>query len=215
MIIDLTHQLKNKLPVFPGTIEPSFVQANTVEKDGFAELNMTMSTHTGTHVDAPCHIIANGKSLDQLPLEKFIGKAIVIDCTQVTSISMEIISLEFLQSEEDKIKQVEFILFYTGWQQKWDTPDYLEDFPTLTQEAAEWLLKFPLKGLGFDAISVDRVSDFALPNHHLLLGHEILIIENLINIDQLTDQFFEFNCIPLHIENSDASPVRAFARIND
>jgi arylformamidase len=209
MIIDLTHKLRNNLPVFPGTIEPSFVQVNTIEKDGFAELNMTMSTHTGTHMDAPSHIIAGGKSLDQLTLERFIGKAMVIDCTQVNSLS-----LEFLQSKEDKIKHVDFVLFYTGWQHKWDTSNYLEDFPTLTTEAVEWLLRFHLKGLGFDAISPDKVSDPALPNHHLLLGNEVLIIENLINLDQLIDQSFEFNCIPLHIKNTDGSPVRAFAQID-
>jgi arylformamidase len=208
MIIDLTHKLRNGLPVYPGTIEPSFVQANTVVKDGFAELNMTMSTHTGTHMDAPCHIILYGKSLDQLPLERFIGKATVIDCTQVTSIS-----LELLQSKQAQIKEVEFILFYTGWQGKWNTPDYLEKFPTLTIEAAKWLLNFRLKGLGFDAISVDKVEDIDLPNHNLLLGSEVLIIENLINLDKLVDQFFEFNAIPLFIQNADGSPIRAFARV--
>ena len=208
MIIDLTHSLRNNLPVFPGTIEPSFVRVNTVERDGFGELNMTMSTHTGTHMDAPSHIITGGKSLDQLPLEQFIGKATVIDCTRVDSLSVE-----FLQSKEDKIKPVDFVLFYTSWQQKWDTPHYLEDFPTLTKEAVEWLLKFPIKGLGFDAISPDKVSDAALPNHHLLLGNEVLIIENLTNLNLLIDQYFEFNCIPLQIENADGSPVRAFARV--
>lgn len=209
MIIDLTHKLRSNLPVFPGTIEPSFVRVNTIAKDGFAELNMTMSTHTGTHIDAPCHIIANGKSLDQLSLDQFIGKAMVINCTGVTSIS-----LELLQSKEESIKQVEFILFYTGWQHKWNTPDYLEKFPTLTQEATEWLLKFPLKAIGFDAISVDKVEDITLPNHNLLLGNGILIIENLINLDQLIDLSFEFYCIPLHIKNADGSPVRAFARVD-
>lgn len=209
MIIDLTHKLKNNLPVFPGTIEPHFVRVNTVEKDGFAELNMAMSTHTGTHMDAPSHIIAGGKSLDQLPVEHFIGKAVVIDCRQVHSLS-----LELLQAKEDKIKNVDFVLFYTGWQHMWDRPDYLENFPVLTQEAVEWLFTFHLKGLGFDAISPDKVSDAALPNHHLLLGNEVLIIENLTNLDQLIDQYFEFNCIPLQIENADGSPVRAFARID-
>jgi arylformamidase len=65
-IIDLTHLLNSDITVYPGTEKPVFVQANTVEKDGFAEQKMTMYTHTGTHIDAPFHMLANGKSLDQM-----------------------------------------------------------------------------------------------------------------------------------------------------
>jgi kynurenine formamidase len=193
--------------MFPGVIEPIFAQSNTIQKDGFALLTMTMCLHTGTHIDAPCHIIPDTKSLDAFPIEKFIGKGITIDCTQISSIS-----LDFLKSKEKEIKEAEFILFYTGWQNKWNTPNYFDEFPTLTTDAVEWLLTFHLKALGFDAISVDTIADNNLPNHHLLLKKEILIIENMMNLDKLIDEDFELNCIPLKIEKSDGSPIRAFAR---
>ena len=208
MIIDLTHILKNEISVYPDTISPLFEQGNTIEKDGFSELNMTMCTHTGTHIDAPAHIIPNAKSLNDFPIDKFIGNAIVVDCSGKNSIS-----LEFLKLIEDKIEQIDFILFYTGWQEKWNTPNYYDRFPTLTQEVVEWLLKFKLKALGFDTISVDKMCDDKLPNHHLLLQREILIIENMTNLDKLIGNSFELNCIPLKIENADGSPIRAFGRI--
>jgi kynurenine formamidase len=208
MTIDLTHTLKNNITVYPGTIGPTFEEGNTIAKDGFAELTMTMCTHTGTHMDAPCHIIQNTKSLDEFPMEKFIGKAIVLDCSQISSIS-----LNFLKLKEAEIKEKDFILFYTGWQDKWNTPNYFDEFPTLTTEAVEWLLTFNLKALGFDAISVDRLADNNLPNHHLLLNKEILIIENMMNLDKLINKDFELNCIPLKIQKADGSPIRAFARL--
>ncbi len=208
MIVDLTHTLKNEITVYPGTVSPIFEQGNTIEKDGFAELNMTMCTHTGTHIDAPSHIISNANSLNDFTIDKFIGNAIVVDCSKKKSIS-----LEFLNLIEEEIEQIDFILFYTGWQEKWNTPHYFDEFPVLTQEAVEWLLKFKLKALGFDTISVDKLTDVKLPNHHLLLQREILIIENMTNLDKLIGNSLELNCIPLKIENSDGSPIRAFARI--
>lgn len=208
MIIDLTHHLKNGITVYPGTIGPKFETGNTIEKDGFAELNMTLCTHTGTHMDAPSHIIKGARSLDQFPVEKFIGKGAVVDCSEVNSID-----LNFLKRQLVNPGDFDFILFYTGWQHKWNTPNYFDPFPTLTTEAVKWLLNFELKALGFDAISVDGMDDPSLPNHHLLLPKEILIIENMANLDRLIGKGFELNCIPLLISNSDGSPVRAFARI--
>ncbi len=208
MIVDLTHTLKNEITVFPGTVSPKFEQESTIEKDGFAELSITMCSHTGTHMDAPAHIIPNSKSLNDFTLDKFVGRGIVVDCSRKRSIN-----LEFLKQIQEKIEQTDFILFYTGWHKKWNSPNYFDEFPSLTQKAVEWLLKFKLKALGFDTISVDKLTDVKLPNHHLLLQKEILIIENMTNLDKLIGNLFELNCIPLKIENSDGSPIRAFARI--
>jgi len=208
MIVDLTHTLNNNITVYPGTVHPTFEPGNTIKKDSFAELNIKMSTHSGTHIDAPAHIFPNGKSSDKFPIEKFVGKAIVIDCSEKDSIG-----LDLLKPLEARIKQTHFILFYSGWQEKWNTPNYFDEFPTLTTEAIEWLLNFDLKALGFDTISVDKLKSNKLPNHHLLLEKEVLIIENMTNLEKLINTQFELNCIPLKIENSDGSPVRAFARI--
>lgn len=208
MIIDLTHTLKNNITVYPGTPGPAFIPCATIEKDGFAESSIIMTTHIGTHMDAPCHILPGARSLEQFPLEQFMGKGMVLDCTQASSIT-----LDLLRPKEEQIRQCAFVLFYSGWQQKWNTPRYFDPFPTLTTEATRWLLRFPLKALGFDAISVDTMTDDALPNHHLLLQKEVLIIENLTNLDQLVGKDFQLYCIPLKIDRADASPVRAFAQM--
>jgi arylformamidase len=208
-IIDLTHCLNNNITVYPGTLHPEFKPCSTFEKDGFAELKMTMVTHTGTHIDAPSHIYKNAKSLDRFPIEKFTGMAIVIPC-----LNRKEIDLDYLKTFENKITQTDFIIFYTGWQEKWNTADYFDFFPTLSKEAAHWLSGFKLKGLGFDTISADKVSSTDLPIHHVLLEKEIIIIENLSNLDKLPTDFYTFQCIPLKIKNADGSPVRALAMID-
>jgi arylformamidase len=212
MVIDLTHLVNSKMTVYPDTVKPAFELYNTIEKDGFAELKMTFCTHTGTHIDAPSHILKNRRSLDQFPVDKFIGRAITIPC-----LNLNVIGLEYLKAYTKKIAQVEFILFFTGWQYKWNTEHYFENFPVLSGEAAKWLTTFKLKGIGFDAISADRINipgkeaSLALPNHSILLGNEVLLIENLTNLDKLPEDIFTFQCMPLKIENADGSPVRAIA----
>ncbi|MCK9211752.1 MAG: cyclase family protein [Ignavibacteriaceae bacterium] len=211
-IIDLTQVLNETMPVYPGTLKPKFEKSYSIDKNGFAEINMTLVSHTGTHIDAPCHILKGARSLDRFPVEKFIGKAIVIPCEGRSEIS-----LSYLKTFEEKIAQVAFILFYTGWQNKWGTEAYFNDCPTLTKEAAMWLTNFKLDGIGFDAFSVDKmgsaevITSETLPNHFILLAKEILLIENLTNLDKLPDDIFMFQCLPLKIEDADGSPIRAIA----
>ncbi len=207
-MIDLTHTLNNNISIYPGTMGPVIEPSAIISENGYAELSLSMRTHAGTHIDAPCHIVPKTKSLDELPIEKFIGKGVVIDCTNNNSISLDLLKLM-----EHQIKQSEFILFYTAWQYKWETASYLDDFPTLTIKAIEYLLNFNIKAVGFDVISADKMGSTKLPNHNLLLKNEVLIIENLTNLNKLIGKEFELNCIPLKIEGADGSPVRAFARI--
>ena len=214
-LIDLTHTLNENITVYPDTVGPKFESLNNVDKHGFAEMKVEMVLHSGTHIDAPCHILKDTKSLDQFPLDKFIGKAIVIPCHDRKEIDVE-----FLKPYEKKISMVDFVLFYTGWQENWKTEKYYNNCPTPTQEAAEWLTKFNLKGIGIDSFSVDKivsahiVTQENLPNHYILLEKEFILIENLTNLDKLPDYIFIFQCIPLKIENADGSPVRAMAIID-
>jgi kynurenine formamidase len=215
-VIDLTQLLNEKMTVYPDTTPPTFVVTNTVEKNGYREHQISMLSHTGTHIDAPCHILLDGKSLDQFSMNKFIGRAMVIDCK-----GRHEISFDYLQTFESKIAEVDFILFYTGWQNKWNTSGYFEDCPIPTKEAAHYLTGFKLKGVGLDAFSLDKInSAFAvneenLPNHHILLKKEIILIENLTNLDKLPEFGFTFQGFPLKVENADGSPVRAVAVIDE
>jgi len=211
-MIDLTHLLNEQISVYPDTIGPEIISLNNVAEHGFAEMQVKMVLHSGTHIDAPRHIVPGGKALSDFPLEQFCGNALVIPCA-----GLESITSDFLKAFEPQIERVDFILFYTGWQTKWKTDAYFQNCPSLTREAATWLTTFALKGIGLDAFSVDPivsahvVTEENLPNHHILLGKEILLIENLTNLDKLPDTIFDFQCLPLKIEHADGSPVRAVA----
>lgn len=208
MIVDLTHALFNGMTHFPGTREPRFDILNSLEVNGFAEIIISMTTHTGTHMDAPAHQLANTKTLDQIPLEDLMGIGYVFNCKELTEISVD-----FLKQHKEKIAHSQYLLFYSGWDQKWNTPHYFDPFPVLTEAAAEWLIRFPIIGVGFDSISADPMDSKDLPIHHILLRKGIVIVENLCNLDQLLDKSFTFYTIPLKIKDSDGSPVRAFAKI--
>lgn len=207
-IIDLTHTINGNMTVYPETPVPVISHFSTVEKNGFAELLVSMVTHTGTHIDSPCHIIKGAKSLSDFPLDKFAGSAIVIDCE-----GKDVISLEFIKGYEKEIIESEFVLFRSGWSRKWAEKDYFGKYPVLTREAAERLSEFSLKAVGFDYVSIDSMDASEMFNHNTFLSKEILIIENLTNLEKLPGTKFSFYAVPLKIENADGSPVRAFAEI--
>jgi arylformamidase len=194
------------MPVYPGTEPPVITDANTVERDGFAEKLLSMYSHTGTHIDAPAHMLADGPTLDQFDVEHFVGRACVIDVSQEP-----IIEEAALEAKAEMIAECEFVLLYTGWSHHWGRQDYFEDFPVLSIEATRWLAGRGLRGLGLDAISVDPVGSMTFGNHFVLFRAGMVIIENLTRLLPLIDRTFLFSCLPLKIVQADGSPVRAVA----
>lgn len=202
-IIDLTHTIEEEMPVYPGTERPKIKEACTLEKDGFREAYLQFYSHTGTHMDAPGHMIKSGLYLDDFPIEQFVGKALVLE------VNGQNIEKNFLEKYEKALKEVDFILFKTGWCDKWTTEAYFYDFPTLTKASAEYLLNFNLKGVGVDAISVDQISIENFEIHHLLLAAPMVLIENL-NLTQVRNlDMFILTVLPLKTNKTDGSPVRA------
>ena len=209
-IVDLTHVIRPRMPVYPGTEPPEFSPSCTISQHGFAENKITFYSHTGTHMDAPAHIIRGGATLDQLPIDRFCGQACVVDVTLAGGRTVDIAAL---QPAEDLMQNVDFVLLRTGWSDLWHEAGYFEGYPLLTPTAAEWIGAFGLKGLGVDMISVDREGSTRLPIHRIFLGRDILIIENLTNLKALPSGVFSFWCLPLKIEKGEGAPVRAVAMV--
>lgn len=203
-IIDLTYSIKEDMPVFPGTGQPKLEVAMTMETDGFREKLLTMYSHTGTHMDAPSHMLENGKNLDDFPIHHFVGEALVIDCRAFK----EEIPLEHLK--QYNLSEIDFVLLKTGWGEKWGTETYFNNFPALTADAAEYLASLHLKGLGVDCISVDRMNNKNFDVHKILMKKDMVMIENLANLHELDGQF-TLHVLPLNIYKADGSPIRAIA----
>jgi len=209
-VIDLTHRIESGMPVFPGTPPPLIERAFTINKDGFAETRLNMLSHTGTHMDAPAHMLAKGITLDQLPADRFTGKALCIDVRKSAEITVSL-----LMPYEPTLSEVDFLLLVTGWDQKWGCDDYYYSYPALTEEAARWLTRFNLSGIGTDCISFDLHDSSLYPVHHILLEKGFILIENLKGTDRLAGTTFGFICTPLHYEGADGAPVRALALTNN
>lgn len=207
-VIDLSHVISSDMPVFPGTEQPVFQKANTLAKDGFREAKITMYSHTGTHIDAPAHMLEGAPCLDDFGIDQYIGRAVIID---VSKLKLSRIEQGTLLPYAETITQADFLILKTGWSRFWGEPNYYSGFPALSKEAAGWLSEFNLKGIGIDAISIDSMDTADFPVHKLFLAKNILIIENLTNLDSICQERFILSIMPLKTKAADGSPVRAFA----
>jgi len=207
-IIDLSHFLAESMPVYPGTEPPRIVDACTVAKNGFAEKLLSLYSHTGTHIDAPCHILAGAATLDKLAVGHFLGPGCVLNVSGVKGTDIEI---SVLENEEERIAKAEFVLLHSGWAKHWGDGRYFAAYPVLTEAAAHWLAGFNLKGIGMDLISADRMDSTVMTVHKVFFAKNMVIIENLVNLDGLFGREFIFSCLPLKIHEADGSPVRAVA----
>lgn len=209
--IDLTHKIREDMPVYPGTEKPKLKESNTIEKDHFRETLLSMYSHTGTHTDSPAHLFTNGKSLDEFQIAAFCGRAVVLDCTGLSENSR--IGKDMLLSLGEKLERADFLVIKTGWEKYWNSEKYFSGFPCIDAEAAQLLVKSGKKGMAVDAISVDPVGE-ELEVHKILLGSDnFIIVENLCNLDCIHDDEFEFFALPLKFENADGAPTRVVAQI--
>lgn len=201
---ELTHTIRNDMPVYPGTEQPRLTTACTIDQCGYRETLLHMFSHTGTHMDAPAHMLLDGAPLDSYDADKFTGTAVVVDCRGEADISLPLLKRYDLDG-------VDFVLFCTGWDKKWGTPDYYEGFPCLTPDAAAYLATLSLKGVGEDSISLDPCGSVDFPNHITLLRADFVNTENLTGLDALIGRRFTFVTLPLKFENSDGCSCRAIA----
>ena len=209
-IIDLSHEIYTDMPVYPGDRPPVVTDEAVMERDKYNEKRLSLSSHTGTHIDAPAHMIPDGANLDAVPLEVFIGPGLIID---VSNVSEPEIAPRVIAPYLEDLEPGCFILFRTGWDRYWGRDEYFHGFPVLSTEAAELTAALSPKGVGFDAVSADPTGSTTLPVHRLLLSQGIILIENLTNLDSPPTRGFIFTAMPLKIKAGDGSPVRAAAVI--
>ena len=207
-LIDLTHTIYPDMPVYPGTEQPKLSPASDYEKDGFKETYLQMFSHTGTHIDAPSHIFPGRTSLDQFPAEQFAGLALVVDCRDLKP--GQRITMAKIQT--DLAQQADFLLFDLGWDKYWGTDTYFGDYPYLDDAVMDYILSGDFKGIGFDGISLDPISDCRLTLHKRLFAEkDIINIENLKDLHLCGKDLFHFGCFPLKFRDADGAPARAVA----
>ncbi len=211
-IIDLSFEIYAGAPVFSEYPTPIVHKWTSIDEHGYYSNLLMFVEHTLTHVDVPAHFVKDGLTVEQMPLERFMGKGVVIDVSNKPP-KYEI-TPEDIESQLERLNVNVgpgwILLFYTGYDRKIGTADFF-NHPGLGWASSKYIAELEVNGVGFDAPSVDH---YPFPAHKTLLPKGIVLYENLTNLDKLVGLAeFKFIGLPLKIRKGSASPVRAIAII--
>ena len=214
-LIDLSHTVKHGMVTYKGLPVP--IICDYLSREASRKLyapgtefqigKIEMVANTGTYLDSPFHRYADGKDLSRLELHKLADlPAIKVSCKDKQAIDAS----RFPRGVDLAGKA---ILVETGWSRHWNTPQYFEGHPFLTEDAARFLADSGVALVGIDSHNIDDVQDMRRPVHSILLGNEILIVEHMTNLEALPPADFKFFAVPVKVQGFGTFPVRAFARV--
>lgn len=214
-MIDLSFTLMEGMTTFPVHWHP-VVEITQLGRFGIEDREtrkITLGTHTGTHLDAPRHFIPGGETVDNIPVDVFVGPALVLDFTDAQP--LQVIDIEDFERQIGADKPERIIMRF-DWDQYWGRMKYYTDHPYISDAAAQWLVDRGVRLLGMDTPQADspnngRNSGNDSPVHKILLGHGVIKLEYLCNLRQLTKREIELIALPLKIKEGDGAPVRCIA----
>ena len=207
-IIDLTLTISESIPTFPGSPKPSFIDWNNLKDDGYNMELLFLSSHTGTHMDAPFHFVKKGKKIHEINPSRFVSEAILV------KIRSKVITKTDIQKFEKKHRKIESgstVIFFTGWQKNLKKDFYFTKNPGLSSSAANYLVLKKINLVGIDSPSIDLGSNSKFSAHHIFSKKGILIVENLANLEKIRSSKFQLVVLPLKLKDATGSPVRAIA----
>jgi arylformamidase len=206
-IYDISISLSPDLPYFPGDPPVRIEPVTRITLGDPANVtHLSLSTHSGTHVDVPRHYNDHGISVDHLPLTLLIGTTYLADLRGVAEVGRK-------ELERLPLAGMERLIIRTDNSHLWDRPGFCEDYTSLTNDGAEFLLSTGVRLVGIDYLSIERFrSDGGV--HRLLLGNGVVILEGL-NLDGVEQGSYELICLPLKIRGGDGAPARAVLRSSE
>src|SRR5215216_3233480 len=208
-IVDLTLEITSDMIIFPGYPMPNFIKWSKFDIQGYISEVMFLSTHTGTHMDAPFHFNPNGQTIDQVEVSRYICNNAILIKIQKNANEM-ITSDDITRNSKYEIKEKDTVVFSTGWEKQIKQKDnYIRNNPGLSKDAAEYLVEKKVNAVGIDCPSIDIGTDSGLIAHKMLLSNEILVIENLCNLYKFTNRKFMLLVTPLKLAGASGSPIRA------
>ena len=210
-IVDLTLIVSDKIPTFPGSPQPSFIPWENVKEDGYNLELLFLSTHTGTHMDAPYHFLEKGAKIHEISLEKLVSEAVLIKSKKKDGESITKIDIQKFEKKHGKIAGFSSVIFYTGWQRNLQKKYYFTKNPGLSVSAAKYLTSKKINLVGIDSPSIDLGKDSKFSVHQIFAKKGILIVENLANLEKIKSSKFHLVVLPLKLKNATGSPVRSIA----
>lgn len=211
-LFDLSHPIRSSMPVYPGDPAVAIESALSITTDGVNVAQLHLGSHTGTHLDAPAHVFANGRTVDQLDLALLDGAAYVVQTTVTdpTTLTGRAVQLDNVDPLPKWLPNI--VCVATGWDRYFYHP-LREDHPFIDIELARTLWDRGARVLGVDTLSPDPTSKHCQnwPVHDFWLGNDGVVVENLRGLTRLAD-YVNMSILPLSLQGGDGSPVRAVAR---
>lgn len=202
-ILDITVTIHPDMPSYPGEFGPTLDVIKSIDRGDKANVSlMGLSTHTGTHVDAPIHFIPGGLSVDRIPPEALFGRVQVVEVDSDGHIGREELEKASLAPGLTRV------LFKTRNGRLWEDASFREDFTAIAPDGARWLVQRGLLLVGIDYLSVEPFGAREPETHRILLGAGIAVVEGL-DLRKIAPGYYTLVCLPLKIEGSDGSPARA------
>ena len=210
-VIDLTLTISEQIRTFPGSPQPNFIKWETLEKDGYNLELLFLSSHTGTHIDAPYHFLKKGQKIHQITTKRLVTEAILIKIRKGANQSITKMDIQKFEKKNGRIDDGSTVIFHTGWQKNLKKESYFLENPGLALSAADYLSSKKINLVGIDSPSIDLGKDSKFSVHHVLAKSGILIVENLSNLEKIHSEKFHLIVAPLKLKNATGSPVRAMA----
>ncbi len=224
-VIDLTMKITPSMKVFPGSPQPCFIPWSRFDLQGYDSEAMFMSTHTGTHVDAPSHFKPGLASIDRISTDRLVSNATLIRAEKTANQLIE------QQDLGDQIRRGDAVVIATGWEKRSGNSNYMSENPGLSKQAARYLAREKVNAVAIDCPSIDAGADTKkFVAHNILLSSNVLVAENLCNLDKVVRRksnnnssknssaavttaatTFTLIICPLKLDGATGSPARVFA----
>lgn len=200
--LDVTLPLRTGMAVWPGDPEVSVESLCTVEENGVLVSRLILGSHTGTHVDAPCHFLPGGRGVDGIDPWRLVGPCRVVDVRGACPL------VRRAHLEPWAPRRGERLLLKTGGEANLHSPVFQPSFVALDPEAARYLAEAGVVLVGIDALSIEPFDAVEHPAHYALLEREVVIVEGL-DLGEVEPGDWELIVLPLRLEGGDAAPARA------
>jgi len=210
-VIDLTLTVSNKIPTFPGSPQPNFIPWENIKEDGYNLELLFLSTHTGTHMDAPHHFLEKGAKIHEISLKNLVSEAVLIKSRKKSNESITKTDIQKFEKKHGEIDGLSSVIFLTGWQKNLQKKYYFTKNPGLAVSAAKYLASKKINLVGIDSPSIDLGKDSKFSVHQIFAKKGMLIVENLANLEKIKSAKFHLVVLPLKLKNATGSPVRAIA----
>lgn len=204
-IIDISIPLSEKIATWPGGYGLSIISLAQIDNNSEANVSrLDLDVHCGTHIDAPLHFVAGGKTTNELDLNRLIGPCFVSELPiETTTISA--LDLEKLNIPEGTTRLL--LKSINSYQNLWDKKEFYKDFCALSADAAQWVVNKGIDLIGIDYCSIQKFFD-PITTHQILLNNEVIILEGL-DLRRVKSGNYKLTCLPISVEGVEGVPVRA------